>query len=130
MLPIGRGQWTWVNFWAAWCTPCREEMARLLAWRESLTKAGTPVQLVFVSLDDDERQLQHFLDQQPAEGVQSTLWLPDGSARASWLKSLRIASAPELPEQALVDTSGRLRCFIEGAVEDSDYPEIAALVAR
>jgi thiol-disulfide isomerase/thioredoxin len=130
MLPTGRGQWTWVNFWAAWCGPCKEEMPRLLSWRDRLAKAGTPIQLVFVSLDDDERQLQFFLDAQPADGVQTTLWLPDGSARASWLKSLRIASAPELPEQALVGTSGRLRCFIEGAVEDDDYPEIAAMVAH
>ena len=37
-------------------------------------------------------------------------------------------SAPELPEHALVDPSGRVRCFIEGAVEDGDYAEIAALV--
>ncbi len=130
MLPTARGQFTWVNFWAAWCGPCKEEMPRLLSWRDRLAKAGTPIQLVFVSLDDDERQLQLFLDAQPSNGVQTTLWLPDGSARTSWLKSLRIASAPELPEQALVSTGGRLRCFIEGAVEDGDYPEIAALVAH
>ncbi|HEV3191195.1 MAG TPA: TlpA disulfide reductase family protein [Polyangiaceae bacterium] len=130
MLPTERGQWTWVNLWAAWCGPCKEEMPRLLSWRDKLMRAGTPIQLVFVSLDDDERQLRLFLDAQPVDGVQTTLWLPEGSARAGWLKSLRIASAPELPQQALVGASGRLRCFIEGAVEDDDYQEIAALVAR
>jgi hypothetical protein len=39
-------------------------------------------------------------------------------------------AAPELPEQALIAPDGRVRCFIEGAVDDSDYAEIAALVAR
>jgi hypothetical protein len=39
-------------------------------------------------------------------------------------------SAPELPEQALVDPTGRVRCFVEGAVDDGDYAEISALVGR
>jgi thiol-disulfide isomerase/thioredoxin len=129
-LPKVDGQWTWVNFWAAWCVPCREEMPRLLGWSHRLAEAGTPLQLVFVSLDDDERQLDAFLAAQPADGVRATLWLPDGPARANWIKSLRMNTAPELPEQALVAPNGRLRCFIEGAIDDSDYSEIAALVAR
>jgi hypothetical protein len=43
---------------------------------------------------------------------------------------LRIKSDPELPEQTLVDPEGRVRCFIEGAVEDGDYSEIASLVSQ
>lgn len=127
-LPAHRGQWTWINFWAAWCKPCKEEIPRLLGWRDRLASARSPISLVFVSLDDDERQLDAFLEQQPPDGLRSTLWLPDGHARAAWMTSLRMASAPELPEHALVDPAGRVRCFIEGAVEDGDYAEIAALV--
>jgi thiol-disulfide isomerase/thioredoxin len=124
------GPWTWVNFWAAWCGPCKEEMPRLVDWSRRLTKAGTPMRLVFVSLDDDKRQLDRFLDEQPADGVRASLWLPEGPARASWLKGLRMSETPDLPEQALVDPNGHVRCFIEGAVDEGDYPEIAALVAR
>ncbi len=127
-LPVRRGRWTWINFWAAWCKPCKEEIPRLLGWRDRLANAKTPIFLVFVSLDDDERQLDAFLEQQPPEGLRSSLWLPDGRGRTSWMASLRMKSAPELPEHALVDPSGRVRCFIEGAVEDGDYAEIAALV--
>jgi thiol-disulfide isomerase/thioredoxin len=120
----------WINFWAAWCAPCREEMPRLLDWSRRLGQAGTPLRVVFVSLDDDERQLGTFLAAQPAGGVRATLWLPDGPARAKWIRSLRMKAAPELPQQALVAPDGRLRCFIEGAVDDSDYSEIGALIAR
>ena len=127
-LPARRGRWTWINFWAAWCKPCKEEIPRLLAWRDRLATAQSPISLVFVSLDDDERQLDAFLEEQPADGLRSTLWLPDGRARSAWMTSLRMKSAPELPEHALVDPEGHVRCFIEGAVEDADYAEIAALV--
>jgi thiol-disulfide isomerase/thioredoxin len=127
-LPIRHGDWTWISFWAAWCGPCKEEIPRLTAWRDRLAAAGLPMNLIFVSLDDDERQLDAFLGAQPATGLRSTLWLPDGPVRKAWAKSFRLAE--ELPQQALIGPTGRLRCFIEGAVEDGDYAEIAALVAR
>ncbi len=129
-LPKAGGDWLWINFWAAWCAPCKEEMPRLIGWRDRLTKAGVPIRLVFVSLDDDERQLDTFLEAQPAVGVRSSFWLPEGPARTSWLKSLHMKPGPELPEQVVVDPTRRVRCFIEGAVEDADYAEIAALTAQ
>jgi thiol-disulfide isomerase/thioredoxin len=129
-MPPARGGWTWLNFWAAWCGPCKEEMPRLAGWQDRLAKAGTPVRFVYISLDDDQRQLQDFLDRQPQEGVRSALWLPEGSSRTSVLSALRMKSSPELPEQALVDPSGRVRCFVEGAVDDGDFAEIADLVGH
>jgi thiol-disulfide isomerase/thioredoxin len=129
-LPLAHGSWTWINFWAAWCAPCKEEMPRLLAWQDRLARAGTPLHVAFVSLDDDPRQLEQFLAQQRPDGVRASYWLADGPARAAWLSSLKMKSSPELPEHALVDPTGHVRCFIEGAVEEADYSEIAALVAR
>lgn len=126
-LAARRGEWTWINFWAAWCTPCKEGIPRLIGWRDRLASAKSPISLVFVSLDDDERQLDSFLAAQPQGGLRSTLWLPDGHARAEWMKSLRMTN-PDLPEHALVAPDGHVRCFIEGAVEDADYAEIAAMV--
>jgi len=124
------GTWTWVNFWAAWCGPCKEEIPRLLRWRDRLAHDGAPLRLVFVSMDDDERQLSQFLEAQPADGVRSSLWLPDGPTRGLWLRSLRMDGSAELPQQALVDPTGKVRCFIEGAVDDGDFAEVAALVGR
>jgi thiol-disulfide isomerase/thioredoxin len=127
---LGAPEWTWVNFWAAWCGPCKEEMPRLRQWSERLAREAAPVRLVFVSLDDDARQLEAFLNAQPADGVRSSLWLPEGPTRSLWLRNLRMDAAPELPEHALVDPAGRVRCFIEGAVEDGDYAAIATLVGH
>lgn len=127
-IAFGAGKWVWLNFWAAWCGPCKEEMPRLIAWQEKLRKAGVLIDLAFVSLDDDERQLERFLDGQPAAGVRASYWLPEGSTRTSFLSSLNYKDTPELPLQALVSPSGQLACAIQGAVEDRDYDAIAAFV--
>jgi thiol-disulfide isomerase/thioredoxin len=129
-LPPAHGGWTWLNLWAAWCGPCKEEMPRLLSWQDRLARAGAPVRFLFVSLDDDRRQLQDFLDHQPSEGVRSSLWAPEGATRTSLQTSLQMKGSSELPQQVLVDPAGRVRCFVQGAVEEGDYAEILALVAR
>jgi hypothetical protein len=105
-------------------------MPRLAAWQDKFAKAGAPVRFLFISLDDDPRQLQDFLEHQPQDGVRSSLWLPEGPSRTSVLASLQAKSSPELPEQALIDPNGRVRCFVQGAVDDGDYAEIAGIVGR
>ncbi|WP_437765274.1 TlpA disulfide reductase family protein [Sorangium sp. So ce281] len=125
---FGVGKWVWVNFWAAWCKPCLEEMPRLLGWQQKLRAAGVLVDLAFVSIDDDERQLSRFLEAQPGTGVRASYWLPDGPQRAGWLRALGVKETTELPIHAIAAPSGQVTCVIQGAVEDSDYPTIAALL--
>lgn len=128
-LAIGVGKWTWVNLWAAWCAPCKEEMPRLLGFQSKLSAAGVMLDLAFVSMDDDERQLSRFLEAQPKPGgVRASYWLPEGEPRASWLTALGLTEKTELPIQALVAPSGQLACVIQGAVEDRDYPALAAFL--
>ena len=126
-MPIGVGKWTWINLWAAWCGPCKEEMPRLLSWQKKLGNKGVMIDLAFLSLDDDERQMRRFLEAQPKDGVRATYWLPEGE-RAGWLGSLNLKESPQLPVQILVAPSGQVACVIEGAVEDRDYPAIARVV--
>ena len=122
------GKWTWVNFWAAWCEPCKEEIPRLRAWEKALNRAGQSWRLVFVSLDDDPRQLEQFLAGQPEAGLRSTYWLRDPNEREKWLKEAGIPD-PELPVQLLLDPTGKVRCTVLGAVEDADFEQVRT-VAR
>ncbi len=128
-IPTGNGRWTWLNFFAAWCGPCKEEIPRLRTWEKKLAQAGTQVNLVFVSVDDDERQLDKFLEAQPESGVRAALGIKD-TVRDGWLGSMKMKNPPELPEQALIDPTGRVRCVIEGALEDADYPAFAQYLSH
>lgn len=125
-VPIGAGKWTWINLWAAWCAPCREEIPRLASFEKKLAAAGVPIRLAFVSLDDDERQARKFLGAQPATGLRASHWLQDGPARAAWLETAKLKADQALPVQLLIDPKGAIRCVIDGAVEEGDYPQLEA----
>jgi thiol-disulfide isomerase/thioredoxin len=124
-MPIGKSGWTWVNLWAAWCAPCKQEMPLLLSWQKQL---GAHMQVLFVSMDDDERQLHGFLDGQPESGMRSTYWLPDGKKREDFLKDAHIDEDTALPVQLLVDPKGEVRCVVHGAIEDSDLAQVRKIV--
>lgn len=127
-VPFGHG-WIWVNFWAGWCVPCKEEIPRLVSFERRLKAAGKDFALVFVSLDDDERQLRDFLRGQPPTGLRRSYWLRDPDERQKWLTSVGVGADPQLPAHLLVDPKGNARCVIGGAVEDGDYDQVAALLS-
>lgn len=127
-LPLGSG-YTWVNFWAAWCAPCKEEIPRLFRFQQELAKSSPGFKLSFISLDDDERQLTAFLGSQPVSGLRRTYWLKEGKEREEWLKAAGLEADPELPFHLLFDPKGKLRCVVKGALEDSDLAALRAVVA-
>ncbi|MGE5325008.1 MAG: redoxin domain-containing protein [Actinomycetota bacterium] len=46
-----------VNFWAAWCVPCREEIPEFMKLQEEYPDK---VQIIGISLDDSESELRNF----------------------------------------------------------------------
>ena len=126
VLKAARGHWLWLNFWAAWCVPCREELPLLFSWQEQLADRAT---FAFLSMDDDGRQLRAFLEKQPPTGLRRTHWLPDGAVRKAWLDALGLETEPELPFQVLIDPKGMLRCQVGGAVEAKDLSALRQIVS-
>lgn len=122
-IETGGGRWTWVNFWAGWCGPCKEELPLL----RSFAAQEKNVRLAFISLDDDERQSKQFLESQPQGGFRASQWLKDDKAREAFLGPLRIDSVPTLPFHLLFDPNGKLACRIDGAIEESDLPALRKL---
>jgi thiol-disulfide isomerase/thioredoxin len=128
-LPLGGG-YTWVNFWAAWCKPCKEEIPRLVRFQQEVVKVSPGFKLAFVSLDDDERQLGAFLAEQSTSGLRRTWWLKEGKEREEWLKAAALESDPDLPFHLLFDPKGKLRCVVKGALEDGDLASLKSLVSQ
>jgi thiol-disulfide isomerase/thioredoxin len=126
---LSPGKWIWINLWAAWCAPCKEEMPRLASFASRLAQADRAVTLAFVSLDDDERQLEQFLAAASGDLTTATYWLRDGRERDDWLTAMGLPKAPELPVQILIDPRGKVRCTVHGAIEDGDYAEIAGVLS-
>jgi len=125
--PLPTGRATWITLWAAWCEPCKKELPLLLAWQAKLAAEGTPIELVFLSLDDDERQLAAFLATHPELGA--TYWLREGAEREKFMSALGLPADPRLPVQLLVSRAGAVSCRIEGAVEAGDYARVQSAVA-
>lgn len=125
---FGAGKWIWVNVWAAWCVPCKQEIPLVRRFEADLRKAGVSLEVAFVSLDDDERELQRFLVAQPDSGVRASYWLPEGTARKTFLGALGVGTSAALPLQAFYDPGGELACLVEDVVEESDFAGIAKLV--
>jgi thiol-disulfide isomerase/thioredoxin len=117
-------RWSWINLWAAWCIPCREEMPLLRSWMTRLAADGVQADLGLISLDDDERQLRQFLDRATGDLPRASLWIPGGAERTRWLKAVGLRDNPGLPVQILVKPGGALGCIIQGAVEPGDYDAV------
>jgi thiol-disulfide isomerase/thioredoxin len=116
----------WISFFASWCGPCKEEFPRVKDFAKRLEADGVPIDVTYISIDDDLRQLTAFFGAQPEGGMKTSFWLKDGPVRSAWMASLKMKSDPPLPEHAIFDAKSRLKCFVSGAIEDGDYAALAA----
>ena len=126
--PPASSSWRWVNAWATWCKPCVEEMPRLAKWRDKLAAGGKKLELVFVSVDEDEADVTKFRKLYP-EAPPSTR-LVDGSQSAAWFKELGLVRSPTLPVHFFVGPDNRVRCARSGSVSDQDYAVVEKLLAE
>lgn len=120
-LTTGGGKWTWVNLWAGWCGPCKEEIPMLLEWEKKLSGS---LRVAFVSMDDDVRLSEKFL-----AGIDKPSYLLEVKERDAWLDGVGLGARTTLPSHVLVDPGGKIRCVVRGSIEARDYPEVEALVA-
>jgi thiol-disulfide isomerase/thioredoxin len=116
----------WVNVWATWCEPCIEEFPRIADWQAKLEALGQPAEVVFVSVDGADVDLDGFAKSHPQ--VQGTLRISDPEQLSGWLVALGLPANAVLPIHLFVDAAGRLRCVRMGGVGPEDYAGVEAVV--
>ena len=92
-----QGKLTLINYWAIWCTPCREEIPELNKLAEEY--AG---QLTVLAVNFDNEQGQELLEQLQKIGIQFQSLATD--PRAIW----GLERAQVLPETLIINSDGEL----------------------
>jgi cytochrome c biogenesis protein CcmG/thiol:disulfide interchange protein DsbE len=111
-----RGKVVVLNFWAAWCAPCREEIPHLQAW----AAGQRGVQVVLVNIGDKPQVMREWLQR---AGVTLTS-LRDPESRALAELGLR-----QLPATLIIDTEGRIRWKMIGKVDEQAEPVRSKAIA-
>jgi thiol-disulfide isomerase/thioredoxin len=104
-----------LNFWATWCAPCVVEFPQML----ELAKSRNDAVFIFLSLDDDQKDLERFLKK-----YGKILPLPNvriGLDRDKTISQTMFQTI-KLPETYLIDHSQQITDKIIGNSVDWDSP--------
>lgn len=126
--PLPASRPVWVNVWATWCVPCLREMPLVLRWRDALRKEGVAVEVLFLSVDEEESDLVKFLAEHPETAPDPSGRLVRSADLDPWLAGYAQPAPSGIPLQLLVGADGALRCIRAGSLRDGDYPLIASLL--
>jgi thiol-disulfide isomerase/thioredoxin len=115
-----KGQVVFLNFWATWCPPCRQEMPSMIALgKELAAKYPGRFKMVAVSVDEGPNPIHEFFAAPPYGGVEHagvTIALdPDQKVTQAYYCTAR-GKCPDLkfPESYIVDGRGRLVSYVVG----------------
>ncbi len=122
-----RGQVVFLNFWATWCPPCRDEMPSMMALgRELQARYPGRFQMVAVSVDEGWDPIREFFSAPPYMGATAPLTVvldgPDQGTTLAYYCAARGGCPGEykFPESYIVDRSGHLVAYVVGPRDWSD----------
>jgi peroxiredoxin len=108
-----RGTPVFLNFWASWCGPCREEMPDLQAFQERTPE----VQVLGLAVNDDPSDSRRFARE---VGVDFPLAIDRRGSIANEY------SATGLPVTVVIDAEGRIASTWFGLISPEQLDEFAA----
>ncbi len=126
-----RGQVVFVNFWATWCPPCRDEMPSMLRLgRDLAARHPGKFRMVAVSVDDGWPEVLQFFEGKLPAGI-DVVRDADQKVTRDYYCGAR-GACPEsfkFPETYVVDASGRLVSYVIGP-RDWDDPGARSFLER
>ena len=111
-----KGEVVFLNFWATWCPPCRDEMPSMVQLGQELTRRyPNRFRMVAVSVDESWQDVAQYFNGQLPQGL---LWVrdPEQIATRAYYCAARGAcpDSYKFPETYIVDREGRLVAYIVG----------------
>src|SRR5512138_247779 len=133
-LAAARGQIVFVNFWATWCPPCRDEMPSMVALAQDLaSRYPGQFKMIAVSVDEDLAAVRSYFASPPFSGPPGTLAIAHDAdqsvTRAYYAQARGFAPDIKFPETYIVDKTGRLIAYVVGPRDWSDPAARAFLEA-
>lgn len=109
-----RGKILLVNFWAAWCVPCAEEIPQFMRLQEQYENK---LQVIGVSIDDNESELRSFYKNHKMNYpvIRGDQKIADG-----------YGGVPGLPTTYIIDQEKHIRGRLVGA---TDFQELAQQIS-
>ncbi|HYO48843.1 MAG TPA: redoxin domain-containing protein [Chloroflexia bacterium] len=102
-----RGKPVWINFWATWCPPCREEMPEMQQYYEKYHAQGLAI--VGVNVQESDSQVQQYLK----EGAYTWTFVLD--AKGTTTDRYLVGG---LPSHFFIDAEGVVQAIHMGGLEN------------
>lgn len=97
------GRWVLINYWAAWCKPCREEIPELNALQQQMND-----QLVVLAVNFDQPGTEQLQQQSTQFGIEFTILQNDPAAVLGYPRPT------VLPTTIVIDPHGIVRGTLVG----------------
>jgi thiol-disulfide isomerase/thioredoxin len=129
-----RGQVVFVNFWATWCPPCRDEMPSMITLGQELERRHPgKFKMVAVSVDDGWAPVKEYFAAPPFGGPPAGLTVAldtvQGSPRAYYCTARGFCPDIKFPETYFVDQKGQLVGYVVGP-RDWSSPAVRAYLEQ
>ena len=130
-LAEARGQVVFVNFWATWCPPCRDEMPSMLQLgRDLAARHPGKFRMVAVSVDDGWPEVMQFFGGRLPGGVDVVRDPEQAVTREYYCLARGVCpDSFKFPETYVVDPSGKLVSYVVGPRDWND-PAARAFLER
>jgi thiol-disulfide isomerase/thioredoxin len=133
-LAAARGQVVFVNFWATWCPPCRDEMPSMVALGQDLaSRYPGQFKMIAVTVDEDLAAVRSYFAAPPFAGPPGSMAIAHDVdqtvTRAYYAQARGFVPDIKFPETYIVDKAGRLVAYVVGPRDWSDPAARAFLEA-